>query len=98
MATPRRLLDLEEKHEMKALVLRTIGGIFFVEAFIVCQWIWMGWRAGSGLWLWATMGLCVLGMGCFAAAELEHRKAIEFISEEIPEVPVAYDAERRRAA
>ena len=48
MSAPRTLLDLEEKHEMRALVLRTIGGILFIEAFIVCQWIWMGLRAGSG--------------------------------------------------
>ena len=51
MTAPRTLLDLEEKHEMRALALRTIGGILFIEAFIVCQWIWMGLRAGSSLWL-----------------------------------------------
>ena len=98
MATPRRFLDLEEKHEMRALALRTIGGILFIEAFIVCQWIWMGWRAGSGLWLWATIGLCVLGLACFGAAELEHRKAIEVVNEEIPETPMTYEPEHRRAA
>lgn len=98
MKAPRTLLDLEEKHEMRALALRTIGGILFIEAFIVCQWIWMGWRAGSGLWLWTTIGLCVLGLICFGAAELEHRKAIEVVSEEIPETPIAYEAEHRRAA
>ncbi len=98
MAAPRRVLDLEEKYEMRALVLRTIGGILFIEAFIVCQWIWMGLRAGSGLWLWATVGLSVLGLICFGAAEREHRKAIEAVSEEIPETPMTYEAEHRRAA
>ncbi len=98
MVAPRTLLDLEEKHEMRALVLRTIGGILFIEAFIVCQWIWMGLRAGSGLWLWATVGLCVLGLICFGAAEREHRKAIEIVSEEIPETPLTYEVEHRRAA
>ena len=98
MTASRTLLDFEEKHEMRALALRTIGGILFIEAFIVCQWIWMGWRAGSSLWLWATIVLCVLGVTCFGAAELEHRKAIHVVSEEIPETPITYEAEHRRAA
>lgn len=98
MAIPRALLDREEKLEKRALTLRTLGGIFFIEAFIVCQWIWMGWRAGSGLWLWATIGLVLLGMICFGAAEREHRKAIEVVSEAIPEPPIAYETEHRPAA
>lgn len=98
MAASRTLLDLEEKYEMRALVLRTIGGILFIEAFIVCQWIWMGWRAGSALWLWATIGLGLLGMICFGAAEREHRKAIEVVSQEIAEPAIEYDTEHRRAA
>ena len=98
MTAPRTLLDLEEKHEMRALALRTIGGILFIEAFIVCQWIWMGLRAGSGLWLWATIALGALGLICFGAAEIEHRKALEVVSEEIPEAPITYEAEHRRAA
>jgi|SwirhisoilCB3_FD_contig_81_165953_length_1230_multi_2_in_0_out_0_3 hypothetical protein len=98
MTAPRTLLDLEEKHEMRALALRIIGGILFIEAFIVCQWIWMGLRAGSSLWFWATIGLGALGLICFGAAELEHRKAIEVVSEEVPETPITYEAEHRRAA
>ena len=62
MTAPRTLLDLEEKYEMRALVLRTIGGILFIEAFIVCQWIWMGLRAGSSLWFWVTVVLGILGL------------------------------------
>jgi hypothetical protein len=98
MTAPRALLDFEEKREMRALALRTIGGILFIEAFIVCQWIWMGLRAGSGLWLWTTIGLSVLGLICFGAAEFEHRRAIEVVSEGIPEKPITYEAEHRRAA
>jgi hypothetical protein len=98
MTAPRKLLDLEEKYEMRALLLRTIGGLLFIEAFIVCQWIWMGLRAGSSLWFWATIALGVLGLICFGAAGLEHRKAIHVVSEEIPEAPITYEAEHRRAA
>jgi hypothetical protein len=98
MTAPRTLLDLEEKYEMRALVLRTIGGILFIEVFIVCQWIWMGLRAGSSLWFWATIVLGVLGLICFGAAELEHRKAIHIVGEEIPTTPITYEAEHRRAA
>jgi hypothetical protein len=98
MAIPRALLDREETYEKRALTLRTIGGILFIEAFIVCQWIWMGLRAGSVLWFWATIGLVILGMICFGAAEHEHRKAIEVLSEEIHEEPIAYETEHRPAA
>jgi len=98
MANSRRLLDREEHHEMRALTLRVLGGTFFIEAFIVCQWIWMGLRGGSSLWLWATVAMCALGILCFAAAEGEHRKALSVVREEIPEIPVSYEAEQRRAA
>ena len=98
MAIPRALLDREEMYEKRALTLRTVGGILFIEAFIVCQWIWMGLRAGSSLWFWATIGLVLLGMISFGAAEREHRKAIEVVSKEIIEAPTAYEAEHRPAA
>jgi hypothetical protein len=98
MAIPRTALDREEQYEMRALVLRTLGGIFFLEAFIVCQWIWMGLRAGSSFWFWATIVLSALGLVCFGAAEFEHRKAIEVVSEEISETSIAYETEHRRAA
>jgi UDP-N-acetylmuramyl pentapeptide phosphotransferase/UDP-N-acetylglucosamine-1-phosphate transferase len=98
MAIPRALLDLEERHEKRALTLRILGGIFFIEAFIVCEWIWMGLRSGSALWLWATIGLGLIGMICFGAAEREHRKAIDMVSKEITERPIAYESEHRPAA
>lgn len=97
MAIPRALLDREEMHEKRALTLRTLGGIFFIEVFIVCQWIWMGLRSGSDLWLWATIGLGLMGMICFGAAEREHRKAIEVVTKEI-ETAIAYETEHRPAA
>jgi UDP-N-acetylmuramyl pentapeptide phosphotransferase/UDP-N-acetylglucosamine-1-phosphate transferase len=98
MSILRALLDREEKYEKRALTLRTLGGIFFIEAFIVCPWIWMGLKSGSALWLWATIGLGLLGMICFGAAEHEHRKAIEVVSKEIIEAPIANETERPRAA
>lgn len=99
MAIPRVLLDREEKYEKWALTLRTIGGLLFIEALIVCQWIWMGWRAGSKLWFWATAACGLLGLICFGAAEHQNRKAMELVKEEfIDETPVSYEPEHRRAA
>ena len=99
MAIPRILLDREERYEKWALTLRTIGGIFFIEALIVCEWIWMGWRAGSALWFWATAGFGLLGLLCFGVADLQHRKAIAIVREEIAdESPLTYEPEQRRAA
>ena len=70
MAADRTVRDREEMHEEHALTLRTIGGLLFIEAFIICEWIWMGWKAGSGLWFWATIVLGVAGMVCFVLAEI----------------------------
>jgi hypothetical protein len=99
MAIPRVLLDREEKYEKRALTLRTIGGIFFIEALIVCEWIWMGWRAGSALWFWATAGFGLLGLICFGAAEYQNRKAMEIVREEfVGDTQVTYEPEHRRAA
>ncbi len=98
MTVPRTLLDLEEKYEMRALVLRTIGGILFIEVFIVCQWIWMGLRAGSSLWFWATIvwGYSDLFVSALPSWNIAKRSISS--SEEIPTTPITYEAEHRRAA
>ncbi|HLH05856.1 MAG TPA: hypothetical protein VKW78_01320 [Terriglobales bacterium] len=79
MAKHENLLDREAIYEKRALTLRTIAGLFFIEAFIICEWIWMGLKAGSAFWLIATGVLVALSLICFGAAESQHRKAAEAV-------------------
>lgn len=74
------ILHQEEIFEKRALALRTIGVMLFIEASITVVWVWMGLRSGSEMWLWLTLGCGFGGLLLFGIAEHQHRRAIQMVA------------------
>ena len=85
--------DKLDKYRRAALVLRVLGWTCIVWAAMISIWVWMGLRAGSGLWLWSMVGLFVGGVICVGIAAFLQARAAKLVN-----VPRADGDGRFRAA
>ena len=68
--------ESNNKYNRAALVLRTLGWLSIVWGCMISIWIWTGLKAGSGLWLYWTIGQFVFGAICLVTAgRLQERAA-----------------------
>jgi hypothetical protein len=91
-----------EEYEERGKSLFVLGWVVGCMGGITGVWIWVGWRAGSDLWLWYTLGLGLVGaMLAGRGTWLRARSAALFagISGKMLEGPVSRpETEERRAA
>jgi hypothetical protein len=73
-------MELADRYLRNAIVFRVIGGISIVEGLLLSIWIGMGDNAGSGLWLWWTLGQFVFGAVCFWFDRHYRKRAAEAIA------------------
>ncbi len=85
--------DRVNRYQRAVLGLRTIGWISIIWGFVTTMWIMMGERAGSQLWLWATIGLFAFGLICLAIASRVHERANRTLPGEV----VVIDKDERAA-
>ena len=85
--------DKDQKYRRAALVLRTLGWTSICWAALVSIWIWMGYKAGSNVWLWSTIGLFVIGVVMLAVAAGLQSRAAKLI-----DLPRSNGDDRMRAA
>ena len=85
--------ERNQKYQRAALIFRTLGWISICWAAMVSIWIWMGYKAGSNVWLWSTLALFGAGAIMLAiAAGLQARAA------RLADVPRSNGDDRMRAA
>ena len=75
-----QLMDAAVDRAELGLALQTVGYLIAGFCSITCLWIFTGWRVGSWLWFWITVGLFFIGMGTAAAGSRIRGKAYEVIA------------------